>query len=287
LAGVALLAGACTDERLVDDVSQLKPKESRFKAILYQEYIRLAKAELEEFDLFDTGVFARRAEAAAMGKSFGPDRLWDRDYGKKNRTLLNKERDRLVKALDGGGRVKQPVFAARAQTQFDCWAQELEENYQPNDIQRCRIGYMEAMREMADAMRPVPKPKMAMKPKVKKKTKRKALTLVTPYVVYFDFDSTNFSGMDSVRTLTQAVKKAKKNKSTRVEVIGHADTSGDADYNKKLSERQATFVDQTLAALGVNALIIEPSGRGQNDLEIVTRDGVRKAANRRVVIVVY
>ena len=292
LTGIALLTSACTSSRLVNDVSQLQPKESGFKANLHREYIKLAKAELEEGDYFDTGIFSRRAESAAMGKNFGPDRLWQRDFDKKNRALLNKELDRLVKALDGGGRAKQPVFAARAQTQFDCWAQELEENNQPRDIQRCRNGYMVAMRDLADAMKPAPRPKMAMKPKLKEKikkikTKSKALTFVKPYVVYFDFDSATLSGMNSVRTLTQAVAAVKNNKSARIEVIGHTDTAGSADYNLKLSEKRAKLINQALTALGINLLTIEQSAMGQKDLAIETKDGIREAANRRVVIVVY
>ncbi len=289
LAGVILLAGACTDARLIDDVSKIKPKESGFKANLQTEYITLAKAELDEGDIFDTGIFARRAEAAAMGKDVDPDILWDRDLTKKNKASLFKERERLMKALDGGGRSQQPGFAARAQAQFDCWAQELEENNQPRDIQRCRIGYMEAMREMADAMKPAPKPmaKALAKPKMKAKAKRKAASFKMPFVVYFDFDSTTISDMDSVRTLTDAAKAAKKGKSTRIQVTGHTDTSGNADYNAKLAERRAIVVDEALIALGINGLTIERSSTGETELEVETGDDVRKDANRRVVIIVH
>ena len=285
LVGIALLAGACTDSRLVENVSQMKPKESGFKANLHKDYIALAKAELDEGDLFDTGIFARRAEAAAMGKTVNPDQLWDRDYSKKNRGLLFKERDRLLAALNGGGRAQQPVFASRAQTQFDCWAQELEENTQPRDIQRCRIGYMEAMREMADAMKPATK--VAAKPKPKPKKKAEAMKFLMPFVVYFDFDSTTITDMSSVRTLTDAAKAAKKGKSTRIEVIGHTDTAGSAAYNERLALRRAKVVDDALVALGINSLIIERSARGQTDPEVKTADGVRKDANRRVVIIVH
>ena len=114
LAGIVLLGGACTDARLVDSVSQLKPKESGFKANLHKEYVDLAKLELDEGDIYDTGVFARRAEAAAMGKGVDPDVLWDRSYSKKNRGTLFKERDRLLAALNGGGRSDHPALAARA-----------------------------------------------------------------------------------------------------------------------------------------------------------------------------
>lgn len=276
LVGIALLAGACTDSRLVENVSQMKPKESGFKANLHKDYIALARAELDEGDLFDTGIFARRAEAAAMGNTVNPDQLWDRGYSKKNRDLLFKERDRLLAALKGG-RAQQPAFASRAQTQFDCWAQELEENTQPRDIQRCRIGYMEAMREMADAVKPAAKPKK----------KAKAMKFQMPFVVYFDFDSTTITDMSSVRTLTDAAKAIKKGKSTRVEVVGHTDTAGSAAYNEALALRRAKVVDDALVALGINSLIIERSARGQNDLEIKTGDGVRKDGNRRVVIIVH
>jgi OOP family OmpA-OmpF porin len=290
IAGIALLAGACTDSRLVKNVSEMKPTQSGFKAGLHGKYVKLAKAELEEGDYFDTGIFARRAEAAANGKNVDPDTLWERSYSKKNKKLVFKERGRLMAMLNGGGREKFADHASTAQTQFDCWVQELEENNQPRDIKRCRDGYMAAMRDVEAAMKPAPKPKMAMKPKKKKKVakkKRKAQRYVTPYIVYFQYDSTNIAGMASVRTLTQAAKAAKTSKSKRVQVIGHADKSGNADYNLKLSERRTKMVDDALTALGVHTLTIEPSSVGETDPEVSTADGVRKAANRRVIIIVH
>ena len=281
------LAGACTDARLVNDVAQMKPKESGFKASLHKEYVDLAKAELEEGDYYDTGVFARRAEAAANGKDVDPDALFDRNFTSKNADVIYAERGRLLAALDGGGRENHGALAARAQAMFDCWAQELEENNQPKDIEQCRSGYMTAMDQLTAAMKPMPKPKMAAKPKPKKKEKKKATTFLVPYVVYFDFNSTNISDMASVRTLTEAAKAIQKNKSTRVEVIGHTDTSGNAAYNEKLSAARAQVVDDALVALGVNTLIIERSSSGERDLEVQTGDDVRKDANRRVVIIVH
>ncbi len=286
IAGVALLAGACTDSRLVKTVSEMKPAQSGFKAGLHGKYVKLAKAELEEGDYFDTGIFARRAEAAANGKNVDPDTLWERSYSKKNQKSVFKERGRLMAMLNGGGREKFADYASTAQTQFDCWVQELEENTQPRDIKRCRDGYMAAMGQIEGSMKPAPK--MAMKPKKKAaKKKRMAQRYVTPFVVYFQYNSTNLEGMASVRTLTQAAKAAKKSKSKRVQVIGHADKSGNADYNLKLSERRTKMIDDALTALGVHTLVIEPSSVGEADPEVSTADGVRKSANRRVVIIVH
>lgn len=286
-AGIMLMAGACTDARLIDDVAQMKPKESGFKASLHKEYVDLAKAELEEGDFYDTGVFARRAQDAAMGKGVDPDVLFDRSYKSEHAEMLHAERGRLLSALDGGGRDNHGALAARAQAMFDCWAQEQEENNQPPDIERCRTGYMTAMDQLAAAMKPMPAPKMAEKPKPKPKAKKSPTTFKVPYVVYFDFDSTNISDMASVRTLTEAAKAIKKNNSTRVQVIGHTDTSGSAEYNEKLAAARSQVVDDALVALGVNSLVIERSSTGERELEVQTDDGVKKDANRRVVIVVH
>ena len=274
-----LLAGACADGRLVNNVSQLKPKESGFKANLHKEYVDLAKLEHEEGDIYDTGVFAHRAEAAAMGKSVDPDVLWDRSYSKKHRDTLFDERDRLLAALDGGGRSGHPALAARAQAMFDCWAQEQEENTQPSDIKCCRSGYKKAMDQLAAAMKPKPAPKVAAKPKPKPK-----VAIENPYIVYFDFDSTTIADMDSVRNITAAAKAAKSNKSTRIEVTGHTDTSGASAYNQNLSEARAKVVDEALIALGINQLIIERHASGENDPGVNTGDGVRECKNRRVEI---
>lgn len=284
LAGIVFLAGACTDARLVDSVSQLKPKESGFKANLHKEYVDLAKAELEEGDIYDTGVFARRAEAAAMGKGVDPDVLWDRSYSKKNADTLFSERDRLLAALDGGGRANHGALAARAQAMFDCWAQEQEENTQPPDIERCRSGYLKAMDQLAAAMKPASAPKVAAKPKPKPKKKAKKVAVENPYIVYFDYDSTTIADMESVGRITAAAKVAKANKSTRIEVTGHTDTSGASDYNQRLSEARAKVVDEALIALGINGLIIERHASGEGANKVNTGDGVREGKNRRVEI---
>ena len=169
---------------------------------------------------------------------------------------------------------------------FDCWAQEQEENNQPPDIERCRSGYMKAMDQLAAAMKPKPKPKMVAKPKPKKKAKKKAkaVAIQNPYLVYFEFDSTTIADMSSVRQITSAAKAAKSNKSTRIEVTGHTDTSGASAYNQNLSEARAKVVDEALIALGINGLIIERHASGENDPDVDTGDGVRKGENRRVEI---
>ena len=122
------------------------------------------------------------------------------------------------------------------------------------------------------------------KPEKPKKKAPKKIAIENPYVVYFDFDSTTIADMESVRIITAAAKAAKSNKSTRIEVTGHTDTSGASDYNQILSEARAKVVDEALIALGINRLIIKRHASGENDPGVNTGDGVREGKNRRVEI---
>ena len=136
---------------------------------------------------------------------------------------------------------------------------------------------MKAMGQLAAAMKPKPAPKP-------KKKAPKKIAIENPYIVYFDFDSTTIADMEAVRIITAAAKAAKSNKSTRIEVTGHTDTSGASDYNQRLSEARAKVVDEVLIALGINRLITERHASGENDPGVNTGDGVREGKNRRVEI---
>ena len=47
---------------------------------------------------------------------------------------LSGARSRLIAAFGAGARKRAPKQAAEAQLRFDCWMQEQEENFQPDDI---------------------------------------------------------------------------------------------------------------------------------------------------------
>jgi OOP family OmpA-OmpF porin len=104
------------------------------------------------------------------------------------------------------------------------------------------------------------------------------------FTVYFDLDRATLTpaGRDVVR---QAAANAKSGQVSRVTVIGHADTTGSARHNQRLSERRAAAVRDELVADGVPADQIVTEGRGENDLAIPTADQVNEPRNRRVVIV--
>jgi OOP family OmpA-OmpF porin len=87
-------------------------------------------------------------------------------------------------------------------------------------------------------------------------------------------------GADTV--LDEAAQTLADNPGLRVEVAGHTDSDGDADYNLNLSQRRAETVRAYLIGKNINADRMTARGYGEERpvAENTTRDG--KRANRRV-----
>lgn len=71
-----------------------------------------------------------------------------------------------------------------------------------------------------------------------------------------------------------------------VQVIGHTDSDGAADYNQRLSEDRATAVSGILVDGGVPFERVQSIGRGENDPVASNLSDDGKAQNRRVDIVI-
>ena len=84
--------------------------------------------------------------------------------------------------------------------------------------------------------------------------------------------------------LNDAAATLKKNPTIKVEVAGHTDSDGAADYNESLSARRATTVRDYLASNGV--AMDRMTTRGYGESEPIADNGTRegKAQNRRVVL---
>jgi outer membrane protein OmpA-like peptidoglycan-associated protein len=69
-----------------------------------------------------------------------------------------------------------------------------------------------------------------------------------------------------------------------VTVVGHADTSGSAAYNVRLSERRAKAVADALVGQGVNGSTLSVDWKGESMPAVATGDGVKEPLNRRSTI---
>jgi outer membrane autotransporter protein len=105
------------------------------------------------------------------------------------------------------------------------------------------------------------------------------------YLVFFDWDKATLT--DRARQIIrEAADNSTKVQYTRIEVNGHADTSGTPHYNIGLSIRRAQAVQAELIKDGVPANAITIQGFGDTHLLVPTGPGVREPQNRRVEIVI-
>ena len=102
--------------------------------------------------------------------------------------------------------------------------------------------------------------------------------------VNFDFDKATLRP-DAVGILNEAVEILKRYPSLKVEVAGHTDLCGDADYNQKLSQRRAETVYKYLTDNGVDGgRLAGPNGYGESRPLVQTEQtspACRNETNRR------
>ena len=104
------------------------------------------------------------------------------------------------------------------------------------------------------------------------------------YLVFFDWDRADLTAR-AREIIKEAATNAQRANVTRIEVAGHADRSGDAAYNQRLSQRRAEAVAAELVRDGVARGNISVQAFGESRPLVPTADNVREPQNRRVEIV--
>ncbi len=252
------------------DVANMSVKGGDFNKGLRDGYVKLANSEYDQTDLGSGDDFSSRAKMAAMGKASAPEGISSRKLVAPHKGQLTDARARLVSALGKGAAKIIPGDASKAQTSFDCWMEQAEENIQPEDIAACRNAFNVAMKNVEATLGP--------KKKAKKKKKKGPQT--TRYVVYFDFNShqLNKAGQNAVDFVIGEVKKKAK-----IAVTGYADRAGNADYNSILATKRANRVVAAFDKAGLkNPLSVAVFG--EKSPAVNTADGKAERLNRRVEI---
>lgn len=255
-----------------------------FDRALQTGYLQLARAELDELDLVDTDVFAGRALALSHGKRVSPEPLDARKLPAAATADLAQARARLIVALESGARDRAPDQAAEAQLRFDCWMQEQEENFQPQDIEACRDAFMVAIDKVETAAPSSARSRMpALRPTPAAARMTKIVHKPMNVIVMFAFDSASI-GTEAKIGIAKAVTAYKEFGTAVVRVSGHADRAGTEAYNMKLGRARADAVAEAMRRAGIPSNLIRVVSFGESRPAVPTKDGLREDKNRRVEI---
>ena len=263
------LLGACAVVDL-DEVAGLEQMGDTYFQALHREYVQLARTEAVEGDWGDAEYFASKARAAAAGEYQGPQALEERDLPADSILELSLARSLLVEALNTR-RDGNPHAAGRAQAMVDCWMQEQEENFQPDHIEACKtdftIAYEALVYERPTAAAPMAEEVMQ----------------AGPFMVFFGFDSDALDKAALALIENVAKHPIAQDGDALITISGHADRSGNKDYNMALSEQRAISVSLAMQLSGVSAKVAMQHFGEESPLK-ATDDGVREPKNRRVEI---
>lgn len=105
------------------------------------------------------------------------------------------------------------------------------------------------------------------------------------YIVYFGFDRSDLTSA-ARGVISDVVAALEGVSSPVVSLVGHADTSGSAQYNVGLSQRRVNRVAQAMSDAGVAMGGVTRAARGEAQPAVSTGDGVREPRNRRVEITI-
>ncbi|MDB6091756.1 MAG: cell envelope biosis protein OmpA [Gammaproteobacteria bacterium] len=107
------------------------------------------------------------------------------------------------------------------------------------------------------------------------------ITLKMPGNITYRTDSADLQA-NFYNVLNSVVLVLKQYDKTIVEVAGHTDNTGAADYNRALSERRATSVAQYLESQGINTQRVMTVGAGEDHPIAPNTTPEGRQANRRV-----
>jgi OmpA-OmpF porin, OOP family len=229
-------------------------------------------------DRADADYFARKAMAAQRGGVVPPEnnRNWaiplEQPFG--FRTDMSQARQRLVTALDNGGRDRFPALAARAQVSYDCWLERTEDDWAHEADGACHKDFLASIGALEQGLKGAPAPAAAIAPPSEHL-----------YSIYFDFDHVNLTP-EGRQVVDAVAKAARADPGLHIRLVGKTDLVGTDPYNMTLSHRRADTVRATLRADGIDDGRITETWVGFHEPPVPTAPGVREPRNRVVEVTV-
>jgi len=102
--------------------------------------------------------------------------------------------------------------------------------------------------------------------------------------IHFEFDKDKIRP-ESFPILDAVADVLKSNPKIKIEIQGHTDNKGRAEYNKKLSERRAASVKKYLTEHGIDGARLTSHGYGMEVPVVPNTTDQNRALNRRVQFV--
>jgi OOP family OmpA-OmpF porin len=258
-----------TSGNKLEKAKEVPVETDEYGKTLHGGYMELSESEFHKGDYVDSDRYAERAMAAARDEPTEPEQIAARELRAELLNDLASARRRIVVAEFRGAKGTAPVKLAEAQVSYECWMEEQEEDFQSDDIAACRDKFFVVIASVEDSLKLDVKPEPIAADPIR-------------FDVFFEFDSAELSPL-AVTLIREIVTSMDLFRKPLITVTGHADQSGDENYNFELAKKRAQAVADTFNGLGITVAGVYSFGE---EAPLVKRqDSAPEEVNRRVIIV--
>ena len=286
-----LLINSCAYFRL-KELDKHNFSQDNIYDLVSKEYKEFAYSELYEMhDELDANYFAFKANNILKTKIIRIENPNNWKIPDNYENEAKEEYKKISSLLKEEFTFQYPKLVAKLVSGYDCWLEQIEENWQIKDIEYCKNKFTNAYKKILASE--VSKQSISKKQKseissssVSEKNKSYFIKRdkTKSVLVFFNYDSHKLSITEKDK-LDNYISTSIKSGSNPIIIYGHTDTKGSKKYNLILSEQRALSVSKYFRKKGINNKLIIKS-YGEDYPLIITGDNVEEENNRRVEVII-
>ena len=286
-----LLINSCAYFRL-KELDKHNFSQDNIYDLVSKEYKEFAYSELYEMhDELDANYFAFKAKNILKTKIIRIENPKNWKIPDNYENEAKEEYKKISSLLKEEFTFQYPKLVAKLVSGYDCWLEQIEENWQIKDIEYCKNKFTNAYKKILASE--VSKQSISKKQKseissssVSEKNKSYFIKgdKTKSVLVFFNYDSHKLSITEKDK-LDNYISTSIKSDSNPIIIYGHTDTKGSKKYNLILSEQRALSVSKYFRKKGINNKLIIKS-YGEDYPLIITGDNVEEENNRRVEVII-
>ena len=286
-----LLINSCAYFRL-KELDKHNFSQDNIYDLVSKEYKEFAYSELYEMhDELDANYFAFKANNILKTKIIRIENPKNWKIPNNYENEAKEEYKKISILLKEEFTFQYPKLVAKLVSGYDCWLEQIEENWQIKDIENCKNKFTNAYKKILASETSKQSISKKHKPEINSSSvseKNKSYFIkgdkTKSVLVFFNYDSHKLSITEKDK-LDNYISTLIKTDSNPIIIYGHTDTKGSKKYNLILSEQRALSVSKYFRKKGINNKLIIKS-YGEDYPLIITGDNVEEENNRRVEVII-
>ena len=286
-----LLINSCAYFKL-KELDKHNFSEDNIYDLVSKEYKEFAYSELYEMhDEIDANYFAFKANNILKTKIIRIENPQNWNIPDNYEKEAKEEYKKISSILKKDFTFRYPELVAKLVSGYDCWLEQIEENWQIKDIKNCKNKFSNAYKKILASEASIKSISKKQKTEINSSSTSKKNNSyfvkgdkTKNVIVFFNYDS-HILSITEKEKLDNFIFTSITTNSKPIIIYGHTDTKGPKKYNLILSKQRTLSVSKYFKTKGINNKLIIKN-YGEYYPLITTGDNVPEKKNRRVEIII-